>query len=63
MISVFSTGALEREGCRGRWAWRVLFAAGVNAITFGTKRAFHGFLRVTRKQLVKMGLTAAEQPA
>ena len=34
-------------------------AAGVNAITFGTKRAFHGFLRVTRKQLVEMGLTAA----
>jgi DNA-binding MarR family transcriptional regulator len=31
----------------------------VNAITFGTKRAFQGFLRVTRKQLVDMGLTAA----
>ncbi len=31
----------------------------VNAITFGTKRAFQGFLRVTRKQLVEMGLTAA----
>jgi len=31
----------------------------VNAITFGTKRAFHGFLRATRKQLVEMGLTAA----
>jgi DNA-binding MarR family transcriptional regulator len=37
----------------------VLFAAAVNAITFGTKRAFHGFLRVTREQLVDMGLTAA----
>jgi DNA-binding MarR family transcriptional regulator len=37
----------------------VLFAATVNAITFGTKRAFHGFLRVTRKRLVEMGLTAA----
>ena len=37
----------------------MLFAAAVNAITFGTKRAFHGFLRVTRKQLVEMGLTAA----
>jgi DNA-binding MarR family transcriptional regulator len=37
----------------------VLFAAAVNAITFGAKRAFHGFLRVTRKQLVEMGLTAA----
>ena len=31
----------------------------MNAITFGTKRAFQGFLRVTRKQLVEMGLTAA----
>jgi DNA-binding MarR family transcriptional regulator len=37
----------------------VLFAAAVNAITFGTKRAFHGVLRATRKQLVEMGLTAA----
>ena len=37
----------------------MLFAVAVNAITFGTKRAFHGFLRVTRKQLVDMGLTAA----
>jgi DNA-binding MarR family transcriptional regulator len=37
----------------------VLFAGAVNAITFGTKRAFQGFLRVTRKQLVEMGLTAA----
>jgi DNA-binding MarR family transcriptional regulator len=34
-------------------------AAGMNAITFGTKRAFQGFLRVTRKQLVELGLTAA----
>jgi hypothetical protein len=59
MISAFSNGALEREGMPESWAWRVLFAAGVNAITFGTKRAFHGFLRVTRKQLVEMGLTAA----
>jgi DNA-binding MarR family transcriptional regulator len=31
----------------------------VNAITFGTKRAFHGFLRVTRRQLADLGLTAA----
>ena len=37
----------------------MLFAAAVNAITFGTKRAFHGFVRVTRKQLAEMGLTAA----
>ena len=37
----------------------MLFAGAVNAITFGTKRAFHGFLRATRKQLVEMGLTAA----
>jgi len=37
----------------------VLFAAAVNAITFGTKRAFHGVLRATRKQLVELGLTAA----
>jgi DNA-binding MarR family transcriptional regulator len=31
----------------------------MNAITFGAKRAFQGFLRVTRKQLVELGLTAA----
>jgi DNA-binding MarR family transcriptional regulator len=31
----------------------------MNAITFGMKRAFHGFLRVTRKPLALMGLTAA----
>jgi DNA-binding MarR family transcriptional regulator len=31
----------------------------MNAIAFGTKRAFHGFLRVTRKQLASLGLTAA----
>jgi DNA-binding MarR family transcriptional regulator len=37
----------------------VLFAVAMNAITFGTKRAFHGFLRVTREQLVELGLTAA----
>jgi DNA-binding MarR family transcriptional regulator len=37
----------------------VLFAGAVNAITFGSKRAFHGFLRATRKQLVELGLTAA----
>jgi DNA-binding MarR family transcriptional regulator len=37
----------------------VLFAVIVNAITFGTKRAFQGFVRVTRKQLVDLGLTAA----
>jgi DNA-binding MarR family transcriptional regulator len=31
----------------------------MNAIAFGTKRAFHGFLRVTRKPLGGLGLTAA----
>jgi DNA-binding MarR family transcriptional regulator len=31
----------------------------MNAIAFGTKRAFHGFLRVTRKVLAAAGLTAA----
>ena len=31
----------------------------MNAIAFGTKRAFHGFLRVTRGSLVSTGLTAA----
>ena len=31
----------------------------MNAITFGTKRAFQGFLRVTRKPLLEFGLTAA----
>ena len=31
----------------------------MNAIMFGTKRAFHGFLRVSRRPLVWLGLTAA----
>lgn len=31
----------------------------MNAITFGTKRAFHAFVRRTRKQLVELGITAA----
>ena len=31
----------------------------MNAIAFGTKRAFHGFLRVSRKALAGGGLTAA----
>jgi DNA-binding MarR family transcriptional regulator len=31
----------------------------MNAIAFGTKRAFHGFLRVTRRALGSIGLTAA----
>ena len=31
----------------------------MNAITFGTKRAFQGFVRVTREQLGELGLTAA----
>jgi len=42
-----------------RRARLVLSAGNMNAITFGTKRAFHGFLRVTRKPLLGMGLTAA----
>jgi DNA-binding MarR family transcriptional regulator len=33
--------------------------ADMNAIAFGTKRAFHGFLRVTRRALGSIGLTAA----
>ncbi len=31
----------------------------MNAIAFGTKRAFHGFVRVTRGALASFGLTAA----
>ena len=31
----------------------------MNAITFGTKRAFHGFLRFTRRAFASVGLTAA----
>ncbi|HEY8039153.1 MAG TPA: MarR family transcriptional regulator [Polyangiaceae bacterium] len=31
----------------------------MNAIAFGTKRAFHGFLHITRKALQSVGLTAA----
>jgi len=59
MISVFSTHELVREGCLPRWAWLVLYAGGMNAITFGAKRAFHGFLRMTKRPLLGMGLTAA----
>jgi DNA-binding MarR family transcriptional regulator len=32
---------------------------GVNAIFFGLKRAFHGTLRITRRLLARLGLTAA----
>ena len=59
MISVFSTHEPVREGCLPRWAWLVLYAGGMNAITFGAKRAFHGFLRMTKRPLLGMGLTAA----
>jgi hypothetical protein len=31
----------------------------MNAILFGTKRAFHSFLSVTRRPLLSFGLTAA----
>jgi DNA-binding MarR family transcriptional regulator len=31
----------------------------MNAVAFGTKRAFHGFLRVMRKPLASVGLTPA----
>ena len=31
----------------------------MNAIFFGLKRAFHGTLRITRRTLTRMGLTAA----
>jgi DNA-binding MarR family transcriptional regulator len=34
-------------------------SADMNSVAFGTKRAFHGFLRVTRKALASVGLTAA----
>jgi len=38
---------------------RGAMAGAMNAIAFGTKRAFHGFLRVARRPLASMGLTAA----
>ena len=34
-------------------------APAMHAIAFGTKRALHGFLRITRKALASQGLTAA----
>jgi DNA-binding MarR family transcriptional regulator len=37
----------------------LLSAAAMNAIFFASKRAFHGVLRVTRKPLKSLGLTAA----
>ncbi len=53
-----SDGFAKGEGGR-REGMGCAQAGGVNAITFGTKRAFHGFLKVTRKPLAVMGLTAA----
>ena len=48
-----------REGPAG-WARGVLGRGRpMNEITFGTKRAFQGFVRFTRKPLATMGLTAA----
>ncbi len=37
----------------------MLKTALMNAVAFGAKRAFHGFLRVTRKPLAAVGLTPA----
>jgi DNA-binding MarR family transcriptional regulator len=37
----------------------LLVAVAMHAIIFGTKRAFHAALRMTRKPLQSMGLTAA----
>ena len=63
MISAFF-GVLRRWGApwllaRWRVARAVRMAGAMNAIAFGTKRAFHGFLRMARRPLASMGLTAA----
>jgi DNA-binding MarR family transcriptional regulator len=42
-----------------RAAWCVLQQGTVNAHFFGTKRAFHGILRIMRKPLGSFGLTSA----
>jgi DNA-binding MarR family transcriptional regulator len=47
------------ESVRPKRARGVLKTAPMNAAAFGAKRAFHGFLRVTRKPLASVGLTAA----
>jgi DNA-binding MarR family transcriptional regulator len=43
----------------GRWARKVLGPVAMNAIYFGAKRAFYGFLRITRGPLKDNGITAA----
>jgi DNA-binding MarR family transcriptional regulator len=59
MISAVFDDALVRGHLSGCWAWPLLLGGAMNAITFGTKRAFQGFLRVTRMPILKFGLTAA----
>jgi DNA-binding MarR family transcriptional regulator len=59
MISAFSTGRQARHRAPGSRGIAGALAAGMNAVTFATKRAFQGFVRVTRKQMVELGLTAA----
>jgi DNA-binding MarR family transcriptional regulator len=43
----------------GGWHARCFGKRSVNAHFFGTKRAFHGILRVMRRPLASFGLTAA----
>ena len=50
---------MRRSGARRRAARAVLSAADMHAIAFGTKRTFHGFLRVTRRAFASVALTAA----
>jgi DNA-binding MarR family transcriptional regulator len=53
-------GSPPDRGCEGNFPARCLLErAAMNAHFFGTKRAFHGILRITRKQLASFGLTAA----
>ena len=42
-----------------RSARRLLLTFGMNEIALGVKRAHHGFLRITRRRLASVGLTAA----
>ena len=58
-LAVFWRASDEGGGSPGDGHGACDGARLVNAITFGTKRAFQGFLRVTRKPLAAMGLTAA----
>jgi DNA-binding MarR family transcriptional regulator len=49
----------SRSSCEPRDGTRRALGLVMHAIAFATKRTFQGFLRITRKPLASLGLTAA----